>query len=457
MIGVVVSRADEASVAIGDALTETGAWAVRTDESRPDGAGGGEYYRATDAPVELRWFDDLHLDLTHPEAAFTDPDAVVFASRHSGDTGPLLTCHPTGNFGPAEYGGRDRAFAPAAPGLQRALVAGFDAHAPADYAVGIECTHHGPTEVAVPSIFAELGSSESAWRDPEGARAVARAIRELPDRDATPAVGDPADPRHLLGVGDGHYAPRFERILRETPWGVGHVAADWQLDELGDPATHADTLARAADASDARFAVFAGDYPAVHEALPADVRVVSETWVREVGDRPLDRVERLEREVTTVAEGLRFGDRRSDAWTVRPLPAAAVETALGVDADATRRAVAAHTVAFEAAENGTRPAGRGAFPDDSTDSTDSTDGGSSDATDTDEPTAIPAYDALIDALAEVLRDRYETVERRDGELVAERTAFDPAAAAEAGVPEGPKFGKLANGQPVEVDGERVDP
>jgi D-aminoacyl-tRNA deacylase len=42
-------------------------------------------------------------------------------------------------------------------------------------------------------------------------------------------------------------------------------------------------------------------------------------------------------------------------------------------------------------------------------------------------------------------------------VVATRRTFDPAAAAEAGVPEGPAFGRLSAGEPVEVDGRTVAP
>ena len=42
-------------------------------------------------------------------------------------------------------------------------------------------------------------------------------------------------------------------------------------------------------------------------------------------------------------------------------------------------------------------------------------------------------------------------------VVAEERAFDPALAAEAGVPEGPKFGALANGSSVTVDGKAINP
>ncbi|TKX83128.1 hypothetical protein EXE43_25850, partial [Halorubrum sp. SS5] len=44
-----------------------------------------------------------------------------------------------------------------------------------------------------------------------------------------------------------------------------------------------------------------------------------------------------------------------------------------------------------------------------------------------------------------------------GAVVARETAFDPSLAAERGVPEGPAFGRLADGESVEIDGETVEP
>ncbi|MCF2242036.1 D-tyrosyl-tRNA(Tyr) deacylase, partial [Halobacterium salinarum] len=70
---------------------------------------------------------------------------VVVVSRHSGDTGPLLSAHYTGNFGAAEYGGADRSVAPACPNAHHAVVDSLRSYAPEDYDVAMECTHHGPT------------------------------------------------------------------------------------------------------------------------------------------------------------------------------------------------------------------------------------------------------------------------------------------------------------------------
>jgi len=67
------------------------------------------------------------------------------------------------------------------------------------------------------------------------------------------------------------------------------------------------------------------------------------------------------------------------------------------------------------------------------------------------------YDALIDVLAEVLAEKYDAVDRRDGQIVAEVTAFDPGLAHDAGVPEGPAFGRLSDGESISVDGRTINP
>ncbi|MGQ3327864.1 D-aminoacyl-tRNA deacylase [Halorubrum sp. FL23] len=452
MIAIVVSRADSASEHIGEHLLDIGDWERRDDPSRPDAAGGGTYYR-TDG-FELREFDDLHIDLDDPATAFDcDPAFLAFVSRHSGETGELLTAHVTGNFGPAPYGGEPETLARAAPGAEKRVVEALASHAPDGYDAGIECTHHGPTATAVPSLFVELGSDEPQWTDPEAARAVARAVLDLRGTgahlvgDSGETVDETADetaadspPRHVVGFGGGHYAPRFTRIVRETEWAVGHVGADWALGELGAPDANRDVIEQAFARSRADLAVIEGDRPDL-AATVEDLghRVVTETWVREVGDTPLSLVERLEADVATVDEGLRFGEvvpETPDGLRVKALPAALLSRAQGVDAAAARAAVETNTVAFDTEQAGTRAAGRAAF-------------GVAESS--------PGYDDLVADLADVLERGYDAVEVSDDAVVARETAFDPGLAAERGVSEGPAFGRLAEGESIEVDGETVAP
>ncbi|APW96481.1 hypothetical protein CHINAEXTREME_01285 [Halobiforma lacisalsi AJ5] len=433
-LAIVESRADRASVHICDHLRDLADWEVREDETRPDAQGGGDYYRAEGA--ELRSFEEFHLELERPVEAFDcDPDLLVFASRHSGDTGPLLTGHFTGNFGPAEFGGEDRAVAAAAPNALARLLEAFDEHAPDGYEVGMECTHHGPTDVGCPSLFAELGSDDEQWDDPAGAAAVARAILELRGVSPHRAEG-------VVGFGGNHYVPRFERIVRETPWAVGHVASEWALETLGHPDTDAnrDVLAAAFEASDADLALIDGEWPVLEETI-ADLgyRIVSETWLREVEDRPLEVVDAVESRLGPVDDGVRFGKQVTESVAVVDLPGDLVDAAEGIDPDRVREAVAAHAVAFATENGGSRVGSRVAVPAD-----DAGDGEN-------------RRDAIVEELATILEAKYDSVEITDEAVVAERTSFDPELAAEAGVPEGPKFGALANGEAVTVDGERITP
>ena len=423
MIGIVVSRADEASTAIGEALLRTATWEVYDDPDRP--AGDGAIHRRPG--FELRAFDELHLDLDGVGAAFDDPDLLVFVSRHAGDTGALLTAHPTGNFGPADHGGRAGELAPAAPAAQRRVLAALHANAPTGYDVGMECTHHGPTDLDVPAVFVEVGSGEAQWRDPVAVRAVAHAVLDIE------GVA-PTAPRTVVGFGGGHYVPRFERIVRETDWAVGHVAADWAIEAAG--GLRADLVREAFERSGAERALVDGDCPGLESTIESSgYEVVTETWVRETDGVPLALVDRVGAVLGRVDDGVRFGDRAVadvELEVYEPDPAL-LEAAVGVDRAGAWRAVEGHAVAFETAEGASRPAGRVAVPH------------------------ARAVDGLLDGLADVLESRYDEVERgRDG-IVVERTAFDPEAAAELGVPEGPAFGRLAEGHPVEVGGRTVTP
>jgi D-aminoacyl-tRNA deacylase len=447
MLGVVVSEADRASEHIGEHLRDLADWETHQDTARSGAAGGGTVYR-TDA-VELRSFPDLHLHLTGVAEAFADAvELLVFASRHSGETGPLLTAHHTGNFGPAEHGGDPNDLARACPNALDAVLAALASHAPDGYEVGMECTHHGPSDVGVPSMFVEVGSAEPQWDDPAAARAVARAILDLrgvaPARDPEPLpagerTDDDTQPRrHLVGFGDGHYAPRSGRIVQETDWAVGHVASDWALAAMGDVDADSQVVGAAFEQSAAEFAVVDGDHPALRRTIEdLGYRVVSETWVRAIDGVHLGLVDRLESDLAPVSAGLRFGDLAVGAdpavdYAAVSLPAALLDEAQGVDRSATVDVVAANTLAYETADAGSRVTGRAAV----------TNGD---------------YDELIGSTMGILDRTYDEVHRRGDTVLARVQAFDPEKARSLGVPDGPKFGRLADGDSVRVKGETIEP
>ena len=451
MLGIVVSRADSASVHIGEHLRELADWDRHEDDSRPDAAGGGVVYR-TDGAC-LREFEALHLDLERPATAFADPTLLAFASRHSGETGQLLTAHHTGNAGPAEFGGEANRFARACPNAHARVLDALATHAPDGYEVGMECTHHGPSDVGAPSMFVEVGSAESQWSDPVAARAVARAILDLrgvaPDRPAdTDSKNPPTDRtrRQFVGLGGGHYTPRFERVVRETDWAAGHIVADWGLEALdgATPETRRAVLDRAFTGSRAAYALVDGDRPETEQVVTdLGYRPVSETWLRETDGVDLGFVRAVERSVRAVADGLRFGecaptDRSADSptgedHTVTDLPDELLDEAFGIDRERTRAVVAETALAFVTGEGGTRPTGTVVLAD------------------------ADDRERIVDGLVDVLGERYDSLDRESGVVVAREAAFDPDLARTLGVPEGPAFGRLSAGEPVEVDGETIPP
>lgn len=425
MLGIVVSQADEASVHIGEQLRARSDWTERNDSTRPPESGGGRYW--TTAGASLRTIEALHLDSVGVAEIFDKPSLVVFVSRHSGETGRLLSAHFTGNLGPAEYGGEPGALAEAAPEAATQVLATLSEAAPTGYEVTMECTHHGPSDVGAPSLFVELGSDQQAWRDPVGAGAVAEATLSLRDSVHT-------SDRNVICIGGDHYAARGTRIAMETDWHVGHIAAEWALEEMGAPS---EAIVRDLfEQSEARFAVVEGDHPEICEIVDQlGYRTVSETWLRETEGVPYDRAQALEAELCSVEDGLRFGEKARDAttWTTTALPSELLQQCLGDDQTRTTTAVAENTVAYETADGGSRMGSRAAIE------------------------AESDLEGLLQRLTTILEDYHDEVRREAQEIVVTDLVFDPKEARERGVPEGPAFGRLAEGESVTVDGETVSP
>ncbi len=427
-IGIVASRADEASMGIREALLDRDIWGRERDDDRPAEAGGGDVYR-TDGCV-LRTFDELHLELESVADAFRAPDAVVFVSRHAGETGPLLSTHVPGNVGKAAYGGSAHTLPRAAPGLMKRVFQGLQRHAPPDYDVAIECTHHGPSAVGAPTLFVEIGSGPAQWTDRTAAKAVAAALLSATDVD-------PVGGRTVVGFGGGHYAPRFRRILDETGWQVGHIAADWALEEIEDRAVRDRVVRRAIAASHADVALVDGPHPSLVESLHAlDTPVVSETWLREADDTPLPVVAAIERALGPIADGTRIGQvtiESPDDLEVATLPDALVDALNGRAGAAAVERIADRTAAYSTTDSGNRLASQVALAPDGNRS------------------------ELIRSLRPLLENIYEEVTFAGDILVLRDEVFDPAEARALGVPEGPAFGRLAEGEVVEVDGSPVKP
>ena len=165
----------------------------------------------------------------HLEETFS-PEVFIFCSRHRSESKkPALLVHSTGNFGnDASFGGNPHQLSTSAPTLVstalRVLYDGRNEKGLLDFDVSLEVTHHGPTSMKTPLVFIELGSSEAYWQHVDGARIVASAIMKCAE---TPLSGEAA-----IGFGGTHYASKFNKLVLERGYNIGHMAPKYALNDL---------------------------------------------------------------------------------------------------------------------------------------------------------------------------------------------------------------------------------
>ena len=111
-----------------------------------------------DSPaISADWLDEKY-----------DYDGFVFLSKHAAESGTLaLTCHSTGNFDEAKFGGNNKEIAIPYSNFQKQCMQNlWNVHESfSAFEITIEATHHGPTHLKKPSIFVEIGTTESQWND----------------------------------------------------------------------------------------------------------------------------------------------------------------------------------------------------------------------------------------------------------------------------------------------------
>ena len=173
-----------------------------------------------------------NLDVEISKVLGKKPDMLLYLSRHSSKTGkPSLTAHPIGNYGPADFGGKPHTLVPAAPRFMTHLIRRIhEKHRMSrlGYQVCFEVTHHGPY-LSTPTVFVEVGSTEVEWHLSEPAQVVATAVYDILKENRSAMDADAEIPV-LLGIGGGHYAPRFTDIILERDAAFGHMIPAYHVD-----------------------------------------------------------------------------------------------------------------------------------------------------------------------------------------------------------------------------------
>jgi D-aminoacyl-tRNA deacylase len=204
---LVITKKDEASVTMCNVLLET-------YQFEPTGS----YFQGREI-YKYKNFDLIVLDRTlHVYADYLiyeyPSDLYIFLSKHASETEiPCLTVHTPGNFLDAQFGGKPREVC-ISPAIEMFKVLKELSQKRKEIQVCYEVTHHGPTFPA-PTMFVEIGSSIEYWTNEELAKFVVRCVIE--------GINKEIDCEVSIGVGDGHYAPKFTDIALKNNIAFGHM------------------------------------------------------------------------------------------------------------------------------------------------------------------------------------------------------------------------------------------
>jgi D-aminoacyl-tRNA deacylase len=215
---IIASRRDPAAQNVARDL-------IRLGDLRPVSETSVDLFRQGNVLLKFVETDGIH---TNSLNADVQVDAVIFASRHRSESGePTLTTHWSGNpTSRAEFGGNPKTLSFTDPPRLRAALLALDQARETrklDYAVSLEATHHGPTELGVPTLFVEIGSTEKEWHDIKAAGAVAEAIWK--------AATEPTPGKNAVGFGGGHYCNKQSAAIRNDGYAFSHVLSKYFFEE----------------------------------------------------------------------------------------------------------------------------------------------------------------------------------------------------------------------------------
>jgi D-aminoacyl-tRNA deacylase len=220
MNAIIISKTDIASCNIFDNLIKLKDWEKKGEFLDNPLFFHDDLCIAT-IPDEHIFHDNVDLDLESD--CGIKPECIIYASRHRSESGNRsLTVHPIGNFSKAEFGGKSQTLVPSSPHLMTQALRILKKKAKnLHYSVSFEATHHGPY-LETPTFFIEIGSDEDAWRDENAAIAIAETILEVKSKEYPVAIG----------VGGGHYAPRFTDLVMEREISLGHIIPTYAIENL---------------------------------------------------------------------------------------------------------------------------------------------------------------------------------------------------------------------------------
>lgn len=376
-----------------------------------------------------------------------DTDLIIVASKHrSKDGRSVLTAHFTGNPNSADFGGRPRELSVPAPKTMCSILKNMEKMAKGTkYAINMESTHHGPTDMTTPMVYAEIGSGEEQWSDPVAGDIVARAILKARPQELPVAIG----------FGGGHYAARQTELILEANVTFGHNFPDHQL-----PHVDKDMIIQAFEKTNADFVYFDRKSMSSKERkrlteIITDLgyTLLRENEIKEIKGLPWDLFARIKRKCEEIDPECRLRITQLFRSTFEKMacnteymqhPDISVcilneellHECIKADKSRTIDVLEQNAPIYMEKKNGTISNYVLGIGKD----------------------AKTAMQNVTNECIKILKEHYEIKYIPDEnilQIISKR--FDPNAAKELGIPPGPMLGELAKGNSVVVDGKKIDP
>lgn len=368
---------------------------------------------------------------------------LIFASKHKSDDGRrLLTAHFTGNTSEAKFGGREGELSIAYTSALKPIIMELRKFSEEiGYQVSMESTHHGPTNIGIPSIYVEIGSGPEQWDDLKAGGAVARAILSFSPQDLPVAVG----------FGGGHYAVRQSEILMNNNVAFGHNFPSYHLENISES-----LFLQAMGKSNADFVYMDRKSMSVAEKTKIENLAKNHGFLI-LRESDINRMEGVSwvffREVFAEVEKVEAGstphisanlmsmldqDLISDFgdFNTIMIDARLVHLAWKHNADVFIKWLDELPIVWLEKGNGTLSCFFFAWEYD----------------------AGILLDDIVDECIKILKEHYEIEYIPDNSMLyLTEKRFNPYLAEELGVPKGPLYGKLSKGIRVEVDGKTIRP
>ena len=179
----------------------------------------------------LIFLNNLGVDQSH-----INPNILIFASRHTSKTArPAILIHTTGNWSEdITFGGNSNELSCTSALLQKAgynsLKQNLEMRNLKDFRFDMEVTHHGPTNLEVPLIYMELGSSKNEWLIKEAGMLVGDAILDTVFKYLQYRGED--NIKIGLGFGGTHYAPNFNKIMTLPDIALSFICPKYYIQNL---------------------------------------------------------------------------------------------------------------------------------------------------------------------------------------------------------------------------------